>query len=149
MSFHQCRTLADKCAAAGYLVAVPDFLHGDPFDKSNPNRTFQAWSDAHPIVSYGFSIKCLQLLLVLNYDQITFVKNLALLSRILRSLIILNMISYFLTNGQLRSMDTDTRPNNATQRRPFSIIRTALYGHVLNIRYLYICWHIGVYFNFY
>ncbi|KAI8561433.1 hypothetical protein RHMOL_Rhmol04G0339200 [Rhododendron molle] len=43
------RKLADKCAAAGYLVVVPDFLHGDPFDKSNPNRTFQAWSDAHPI----------------------------------------------------------------------------------------------------
>ncbi|KAF7144479.1 hypothetical protein RHSIM_Rhsim04G0208300 [Rhododendron simsii] len=43
------RMLADKCAAAGYLVVVPDFLHGDPFDKSNPNRTFQAWSDAHPI----------------------------------------------------------------------------------------------------
>jgi len=43
------RNLADKCAAAGYFVVVPDFLHGDPFDHSNPDRTFIDWVNDHPV----------------------------------------------------------------------------------------------------
>ncbi|KAG5554822.1 hypothetical protein RHGRI_012398 [Rhododendron griersonianum] len=42
------RNLADKCAAAGYFVVVPDFLHGDPFDHSG-DRTFVEWVNDHPV----------------------------------------------------------------------------------------------------
>lgn len=31
---------------SGYLVVVPDFLHGDPFDPSNPNNRAM-WLQAH------------------------------------------------------------------------------------------------------
>ncbi|KAK6930046.1 Dienelactone hydrolase [Dillenia turbinata] len=40
------RELADEVAAAGFLVVVPDFLHGDPFV---PNKySGEAWMAAHP-----------------------------------------------------------------------------------------------------
>nr|AYP70936.1 endoglucanase 8 [Actinidia deliciosa] len=44
------RKLADKAAAAGYLVVVPDFLHGDPLVPNNPHRSFQAWANDHQAV---------------------------------------------------------------------------------------------------
>ncbi|XP_015888243.1 endo-1,3;1,4-beta-D-glucanase-like [Ziziphus jujuba] len=41
------RQLADKVAAAGFLVVVPDFLYGDPFDLDNPNIDRESWLKAH------------------------------------------------------------------------------------------------------
>ncbi|KAK9288178.1 hypothetical protein L1049_016627 [Liquidambar formosana] len=41
------RKLADKVAAAGFLVVVPDFLYGDPFDPPYPNFNPEAWLKAH------------------------------------------------------------------------------------------------------
>ncbi|XP_015888255.2 endo-1,3;1,4-beta-D-glucanase-like isoform X1 [Ziziphus jujuba] len=42
------RTLADKSAAAGFFVAVPDFFHGDPYVSDNPyNRTIDDWLKDH------------------------------------------------------------------------------------------------------
>ncbi|XVE81517.1 hypothetical protein DITRI_Ditri15bG0070800 [Diplodiscus trichospermus] len=41
------RKLADKVAAAGYFVAVPDFFYGDPADLSNPQFDREAWFKAH------------------------------------------------------------------------------------------------------
>ncbi|KAH9765334.1 DLH domain-containing protein [Citrus sinensis] len=38
--------LADKIAAAGFYVAVPDFLHGDPY-VPNAGRTLQDWIKDH------------------------------------------------------------------------------------------------------
>ncbi|KAH9765330.1 DLH domain-containing protein [Citrus sinensis] len=40
------RKLADKIAAAGFYVAVPDFLHGDPY-VPNAGRTLQDWIKDH------------------------------------------------------------------------------------------------------
>ncbi|XP_066362866.1 endo-1,3;1,4-beta-D-glucanase-like [Miscanthus floridulus] len=40
------RKIADNVALSGYLVVVPDFLHGDPFDPSNPNNRAM-WLQAH------------------------------------------------------------------------------------------------------
>ncbi|KAJ4969537.1 hypothetical protein NE237_016238 [Protea cynaroides] len=64
------RKLADKIAAAGYYVVVPEFMHGDPYDPDNVERPIMAWikdhgvdkgfEEAKPIVSAikskGFSI---------------------------------------------------------------------------------------------
>ncbi|XP_047983611.1 endo-1,3;1,4-beta-D-glucanase-like [Salvia hispanica] len=38
------RSLADKIAALGFLVVVPDLFHGDPFSFEKPR---EAWSTAH------------------------------------------------------------------------------------------------------
>ncbi|WVZ98439.1 hypothetical protein U9M48_043882 [Paspalum notatum var. saurae] len=40
------RKIADKVALLGYLVVVPDFLHGDPFDLNSPNNRAM-WLQAH------------------------------------------------------------------------------------------------------
>lgn len=44
------RKLADKVAAAGFLVVAPDFFYGDPVDLSNPNFDRQVWIAAHGTV---------------------------------------------------------------------------------------------------
>ncbi|XP_010695962.1 endo-1,3;1,4-beta-D-glucanase isoform X2 [Beta vulgaris subsp. vulgaris] len=41
------RKLADKVAAAGYYVVVPDFFHGDPFNPNNTDRPVQVWLQDH------------------------------------------------------------------------------------------------------
>jgi len=45
------RKLADKVAAAGYYVVVPDFLYGDPFTSENANRPQPIWLKDHQPVS--------------------------------------------------------------------------------------------------
>ncbi|CAL5413289.1 unnamed protein product [Camellia sinensis] len=39
--------LADKVAAVGFFVVVPDFFHGEPLIPNNPDRPFQAWIKDH------------------------------------------------------------------------------------------------------
>jgi len=47
------RKLADKVAAAGYYVVVPDFLYGDPFTSENANRPLPVWlTDHQPVSSF-------------------------------------------------------------------------------------------------
>ncbi|CAO2838416.1 unnamed protein product [Amaranthus hypochondriacus] len=41
------RKLADKVAAAGYYVVVPDVLHGDPYNPENKDRPIQVWLKDH------------------------------------------------------------------------------------------------------
>ncbi|KAK3440896.1 endo-1,3;1,4-beta-D-glucanase isoform X2 [Eucalyptus grandis] len=41
------RKLADKVAAAGFYVAVPDYFNGDPFSPENPERPFTVWLKDH------------------------------------------------------------------------------------------------------
>lgn len=41
------RKLADKVAAVGFFVVVPDFFHGEPLIPNNPDRPFQAWIKDH------------------------------------------------------------------------------------------------------
>ncbi|XP_057433186.1 endo-1,3;1,4-beta-D-glucanase-like isoform X2 [Lotus japonicus] len=41
------RKLADKVAAAGFLVVVPDLLYGDYLDLDNPQFDRASWSKAH------------------------------------------------------------------------------------------------------
>ncbi|XP_044499455.1 endo-1,3;1,4-beta-D-glucanase-like [Mangifera indica] len=41
------RKLADKVAAAGFLVVAPDFFYGDPVDLDNPQFDRDAWLKAH------------------------------------------------------------------------------------------------------
>ncbi|KAE9609565.1 hypothetical protein Lal_00006851 [Lupinus albus] len=41
------RKLADKVAAAGYYVAVPDFLAADPYNPHNPHRPLLVWIKDH------------------------------------------------------------------------------------------------------
>ncbi|RDX83066.1 hypothetical protein CR513_36062, partial [Mucuna pruriens] len=41
------RKLADKVAAAGYYVVVPDLLDGEPLDTQNSNRPYPAWIKDH------------------------------------------------------------------------------------------------------
>ncbi|KAK8548517.1 hypothetical protein V6N13_054692 [Hibiscus sabdariffa] len=44
------RNLADKAAAAGYFVVVPDFFHGDSYDPTNPHLDREAWFSKHNMV---------------------------------------------------------------------------------------------------
>ncbi|KAJ1405639.1 Dienelactone hydrolase [Sesbania bispinosa] len=41
------RKLADKVAASGYFVVVPDFFNGDPFDPDNVDRPLPVWVKDH------------------------------------------------------------------------------------------------------
>jgi len=41
------RKLADKVAANGFLVVVPDFFYGDPTDPGHPNFDRESWLKAH------------------------------------------------------------------------------------------------------
>ncbi|XP_040996066.1 endo-1,3;1,4-beta-D-glucanase-like isoform X1 [Juglans microcarpa x Juglans regia] len=41
------RRLADKVAAAGFYVVVPDFLHGNPFSFENADRPLPVWIKDH------------------------------------------------------------------------------------------------------
>lgn len=48
------RKLADKVAANGFLVVVPDFFYGDPLDLGIPNADWQSWLKVHGTVSFWF-----------------------------------------------------------------------------------------------
>ncbi|XP_027332354.1 endo-1,3;1,4-beta-D-glucanase-like isoform X3 [Abrus precatorius] len=41
------RNLADKVAAAGYYVVVPDLLYGDPYNPENADRPVPVWLKDH------------------------------------------------------------------------------------------------------
>ncbi|KAK7292369.1 hypothetical protein RIF29_08147 [Crotalaria pallida] len=41
------RKLADKVAAAGFYVVVPDFFNGDPYNPENPDRPLLVWIKDH------------------------------------------------------------------------------------------------------
>lgn len=41
------RKLADKVAAGGYYVVVPDFLYGDPYNPENKEKPIQVWIQSH------------------------------------------------------------------------------------------------------
>ncbi|XP_050216507.1 endo-1,3;1,4-beta-D-glucanase-like [Mercurialis annua] len=41
------RKLADKVAAEGFYVVVPDFIHGDPYAPDNKERPIQVWIKDH------------------------------------------------------------------------------------------------------
>ncbi|XP_043709275.1 endo-1,3;1,4-beta-D-glucanase-like isoform X1 [Telopea speciosissima] len=43
------RKLADKIAAAGYYVVVPEFMHGDPYDPDNTERPVLVWIKDHGV----------------------------------------------------------------------------------------------------
>lgn len=48
-------------------MAVPDFLHGEPFVRDNPNRTMQAWIKDHDPVSFYYFLDM--------FDFLTFFLN--------------------------------------------------------------------------
>ncbi|WJX96013.1 carboxymethylenebutenolidase [Trifolium repens] len=41
------RKLADKVAAAGYYVVVPDFFNGEPYNPENPDKPLPIWLKDH------------------------------------------------------------------------------------------------------
>jgi len=45
-----CRKLADKVAAGGYYVMVPDFLYGDPYNPENTEKPIKVWLQSHGTV---------------------------------------------------------------------------------------------------
>ena len=52
--FHVKRKIADKVAAVGFYVVVPDFVHGDPFVYDNADRPLPVWLKDHGTVGYRF-----------------------------------------------------------------------------------------------
>lgn len=55
LSFLKRRKLADKVAAAGFYVVVPDFFYGDPYDPSNPEKPILVWKSIHEPVWFWFT----------------------------------------------------------------------------------------------
>lgn len=45
------RKLADKVAAAGYCVVVPDYFNGDPYNPEDAERPIAVWLKDHGHVS--------------------------------------------------------------------------------------------------
>eukprot|EP00262_Sarcandra_glabra_P020716 TRINITY_DN83_c0_g1_i3.p1 TRINITY_DN83_c0_g1~~TRINITY_DN83_c0_g1_i3.p1 ORF type:complete len:255 (+),score=62.13 TRINITY_DN83_c0_g1_i3:47-766(+) len=41
------RKIADKVAAAGFFVVIPDFFHGDPYDPDNVEKPIPVWLESH------------------------------------------------------------------------------------------------------
>ncbi|KAK6120122.1 hypothetical protein DH2020_046158 [Rehmannia glutinosa] len=41
------RKIADKVAAAGFYVVVPDFFYGDPYDPANEEKPLLVWKSLH------------------------------------------------------------------------------------------------------
>jgi dienelactone hydrolase len=52
------RKIADKVASLGYIVVVPDFLHGDPYDPSNNAHSDPGtWIQSHnPVCLYSSTL---------------------------------------------------------------------------------------------
>lgn len=50
------RKLADKIAAAGFFVVVPDFLYKDPYVPEDANRQLPVWIKDHGAVSFNVLI---------------------------------------------------------------------------------------------
>lgn len=46
------RKLADKVAAAGFYVVVPDYFKGDPYNPEDAERPIAVWIKDHGHVSY-------------------------------------------------------------------------------------------------
>lgn len=42
------RKLADKVGAAGFYAVVPDLMHGDPYNASDPKKPLPVWKQLHP-----------------------------------------------------------------------------------------------------
>lgn len=64
------RKLADKVAAAGYYVVVPDFFNGEPYNPENPNKPLPIWIKDHGTVSsYLTIIGFLWFFFLDNYKQ--------------------------------------------------------------------------------
>ncbi|KAL4336685.1 hypothetical protein AHAS_Ahas12G0034900 [Arachis hypogaea] len=51
ISFFCLRKLADKIAASGYYVVIPDFFYGKSYDPQNINRPLREWLKDHGMVS--------------------------------------------------------------------------------------------------
>lgn len=65
------RALADKVAASGFYVVVPDYFYGDPYNPSNQESSFPVWIKDHGAVrslsSILFSLSILNFFAVLFY----------------------------------------------------------------------------------
>jgi dienelactone hydrolase len=50
---------ADKVAATGYYVVVPDFFNGDPYDPQNVDRPIDVWvKDHQPVSTFIMIVLC-------------------------------------------------------------------------------------------